>query len=178
VPRLPRHATAARPPRTARRLETRVRRLQRDQRPLDVAGQLQLLAGDQQHLLDLGQRDFVAGRGEIAVQRLERRLLRLRFGEALLEQRDLRLRVAQVGRGLALRATDRDTGRAKGFGFVEMGSAEEAQKAIDALNGKSLDGRAITVNVARPREERAGGGGGGGRREYGGGGGGGGRNRY
>ena len=57
-----------------------------------------------------------------------------------------------------------------------MSSPEEAQKAIDALNGKSIDGRALTVNVAKPREERTGGGGGG-RREYGGGGGGG-RGRY
>lgn len=71
---------------------------------------------------------------------------------------------------------DRATGRPRGFGFVTMSSAEEAQKAIAGLNGKELDGRALTVNVARPREERpAGGGGGGGRREYGGGGGGGGR---
>jgi len=77
---------------------------------------------------------------------------------------------------------DRATGRPRGFGFVTMGSPEEAQKAIDALNGKDLGGRALTVNVAKPREERpSGGGGGGGRREYGGGsggGGGGGRNRY
>jgi len=74
---------------------------------------------------------------------------------------------------------DRATGRPRGFGFVTMGSPEEAQKAIDALNGKDLGGRALTVNVAKPREERpGGGGGGGGRREYGGGGGGGGRNRY
>ena len=75
---------------------------------------------------------------------------------------------------------DRSTNRPRGFGFVTMGSAEEAQKAIDGLNGKDLGGRAITVNVARPREERSGGGGGG-RREFrggGGGGGGGGRNRY
>jgi len=72
---------------------------------------------------------------------------------------------------------DRETGRPRGFGFITMSSAEEAQKAIDALNGKSIDGRALTVNVAKPREERTGGGGGG-RREYGGGGGGGGRNRY
>src|SRR5499427_7094952 len=70
---------------------------------------------------------------------------------------------------------DRATGRPRGFGFITMSSPEEAQKAIDALNGKSLDGRALTVNIARPREERAGGGGG--RRQYGGGGGGGG-NRY
>jgi RNA recognition motif-containing protein len=76
--------------------------------------------------------------------------------------------------------TDRVSGRPRGFAFVTMSSAEEAQKAIDALNGAQMDGRALTVNVARPREERSGGGGGGGRREYrgGGGGGGGGRNRY
>jgi len=74
---------------------------------------------------------------------------------------------------------DRATGRPRGFGFVTMSSDEEAQKAIDALNGASIDGRQITVNIARPREERSGGGGGGGgRREYGGGSGGGGRNRY
>jgi RNA recognition motif-containing protein len=68
---------------------------------------------------------------------------------------------------------DRDTGRSKGFGFVEMGSDAEAQKAIDSLNGKSVDGRNLTVNEARPREERGGGGGrggyGGGRGGYGGG---------
>lgn len=69
---------------------------------------------------------------------------------------------------------DRTTGRPRGFGFVTMGSADEAQKAIDGMNGKDMDGRALTVNVAKPREERSGGGGGG-RREYGGGGG---RNRY
>jgi len=57
---------------------------------------------------------------------------------------------------------DRATGRPRGFGFVTMGSPEEAQKAIDGLNGKELGGRALTVNVARPREERSGGGGGGG----------------
>ncbi len=73
---------------------------------------------------------------------------------------------------------DRTTGRPRGFGFITMSTAEEAQKAIDGLNGKALDGRNLTVNVAKPREERTGGGGGGGRREYGGGGGGGGRNRY
>jgi RNA recognition motif-containing protein len=74
---------------------------------------------------------------------------------------------------------DRATGRPRGFGFVTMSSPEEAQKAIDALNGKELGGRALTVNLARPREERSGGGGGGGRRGgYGGGGGGGRRDRY
>src|SRR3954462_15678756 len=68
---------------------------------------------------------------------------------------------------------DRATGRPRGFGFVTMSSSEEAQKAMEALNGSSVDGRALTVNIARPREERSGGGGGGGqRREYGGGGGG------
>ena len=72
---------------------------------------------------------------------------------------------------------DRTTNRPRGFGFVTMSTAEEAQKAIDALNGKEMGGRALTVNIAKPREERAPSGGGGGRREYGGGGGGGGR-RY
>ena len=71
---------------------------------------------------------------------------------------------------------DRETGRPRGFGFVTMSSAEEAQKAIEAMNGRDMDGRALTVNVAKPREERTGGGGGG-RREYSGGGVGG-RNRY
>jgi RNA recognition motif-containing protein len=64
---------------------------------------------------------------------------------------------------------DRDTGRSKGFGFVEMDSDQEAQAAIAALNGQQVDGRTLTVNEARPREDR--GGGGGGRGGYGGGGG-------
>lgn len=72
---------------------------------------------------------------------------------------------------------DRMTNRPRGFGFVTMSSADEAQKAIAGLNGKEIDGRALTVNIARPREERPGGGGGG-RREFGGGGGGGGRRDY
>jgi cold-inducible RNA-binding protein len=59
--------------------------------------------------------------------------------------------------------TDRSTGRPRGFGFVTMGSPEEAQKAINALNGTMLGERSITVNEARPKEERAGGGFGGGR---------------
>ena len=67
--------------------------------------------------------------------------------------------------------TDRETQRSKGFGFVEMGSEQEAQAAITALNGKSIDGRALTVNEARPQEPRTGGGGGGQRRGPGGGGG-------
>ena len=78
---------------------------------------------------------------------------------------------------------DRMSGRPRGFAFVTMGSPEEANKAIEAMNGKQLDGRALTVNIARPREERPGGGGGGPRREFRGGGGGGprgggGRDRY
>src|SRR5690242_11690878 len=102
---------------------------------------------------------------------------------------------------------DRETGRSKGFGFVEMGSDPEAQAAINGMNGQPLDGRAVVVNEARPREERpggfgggggsrggggggyggggggggyggGGGGGGGGRSPYGGGGGGGGRSPY
>ena len=63
---------------------------------------------------------------------------------------------------------DRDTGRSKGFGFVEMSTDEEAQKAIAGLSGKEVDGRALTVNEAKPKPARTGGG-------YGGGGG---RNRY
>ena len=71
---------------------------------------------------------------------------------------------------------DRMSGKPRGFAFVTMSTPEEAQKAIDALNGASLDGRNLTVNIARPKEERPGGGGGGGRgprREFGGG-----RNRH
>ena len=72
--------------------------------------------------------------------------------------------------------TDRMTGRSRGFGFVTMSSPEQAQQAIDALNGSSVDGRDVTVNVAKPREERSGGGFGGGSRrpQHSGGG----RNRY
>jgi RNA recognition motif-containing protein len=62
--------------------------------------------------------------------------------------------------------TDRETGRSRGFGFVEMNDDAEAQKAIDALNGQDYQGRALTVNEAKPREDR----GGGGRSGYGGGG--------
>lgn len=57
--------------------------------------------------------------------------------------------------------TDRDTGRSKGFGFVEMTNDAEAQKAISAVNGKDIDGRALTVNEARPKTDRPAGGGGG-----------------
>jgi RNA recognition motif-containing protein len=77
---------------------------------------------------------------------------------------------------------DRATGRPRGFGFITMSTPEEAQKAIEAMSGKDLDGRALTVNLARPREERPGGGGGRSGGGYGGGGGGGrsggGRDRY
>ncbi len=89
---------------------------------------------------------------------------------------------------------DRMSGRSRGFAFVTMSTPDEAQKAIEAMNGATLADRALTVNIARPKEERprggggdrgprrdyggGGGGGGGGRREYGGGGGGGGRDRY
>src|SRR6185503_12066450 len=71
---------------------------------------------------------------------------------------------------------DRMSGRPRGFGFVTMSTEEEAQKAIEAMNGASIDGRALTVNIARPREGGGGGGGGGRgpRREFRGGGGGGG----
>ena len=83
--------------------------------------------------------------------------------------------------------TDRETGRSRGFGFVEMPNEEEGQKAIDQLNGTRFEGQTITVNVARPREERSSGGYGGNRGGgyggnrgggYGGNGGGYGRNRY
>jgi RNA recognition motif-containing protein len=82
--------------------------------------------------------------------------------------------------------TDRDTGRSRGFGFVEMPSSEDGEKAIAALNGSQIGGRTLNVNEARPKVERGGGGGGGrdrdsrggGRGGRGGGGGGGGRGRW
>lgn len=75
--------------------------------------------------------------------------------------------------------TDRDTGQARGFGFVEMSVNADADRAIAALNGQQLDGRALNVNEARPKPERGGFGGGGGGNRRGGGGGGGGRgNRW
>ncbi len=70
--------------------------------------------------------------------------------------------------------SDRDTGRSKGFGFVEMSNQSEAQAAISGLNELEHEGRSLTVNEAKPRENRGGGGGGGGRGGYGGGRGGGG----
>jgi cold-inducible RNA-binding protein len=74
--------------------------------------------------------------------------------------------------------TDRETGRSRGFGFVEMTNSEDGEKAIAALNGSQLGGRTLNVNEARPKVERGGGGGGGGRDRGGRGGGGGGRNRW
>ena len=86
---------------------------------------------------------------------------------------DLQQAFAQYGSVSSAKVMmDRDTGRSKGFGFVEMGSDAEAQAAINGMNGQALDGRAIVVNEARPREERPGGFGGGGGGRTGGGGGG------
>ena len=92
---------------------------------------------------------------------------------------DLQQAFAQYGSVSSAKVMmDRDTGRSKGFGFVEMGSDPEAQAAINGMNGQALDGRAIVVNEARPREERPGGFGGGGRSGGGGGYGGGGGGGY
>jgi RNA recognition motif-containing protein len=91
------------------------------------------------------------------------------------ELRNLFASYGQVDRVTIL--TDRDTGRSRGFGFVEMTNGEDGDKAIAALNGTQLSGRTLNVNEARPKAERAGGGGGGGR-DRGGRGGGGGRNRW
>ncbi|HEY0320764.1 MAG TPA: RNA-binding protein [Pyrinomonadaceae bacterium] len=89
-------------------------------------------------------------------------------------QEDLRDLFAQAGTvESASVIEDRETGRSRGFGFVEMASQEEALAAIEQFNGKDFNGRNLTVNEARPRTERSGGGGGGGRGGYGGGGGGG-----
>jgi len=92
---------------------------------------------------------------------------------------DLQQAFAQFGAVTSAKVMmDRDTGRSKGFGFVEMGNDAEAQAAINGMNGQALDGRALVVNEARPREERPGGfgggrpGGGGGGGGFGGGGGG------
>ncbi|HEV7473004.1 MAG TPA: RNA-binding protein [Pyrinomonadaceae bacterium] len=83
---------------------------------------------------------------------------------------DLREAFASVGTvESATVIEDRDTGRSRGFGFVEMATAEEATAAIEQFNGKDLGGRNLTVNEAKPRTERSGGGGGGGRGGYGGG---------
>ena len=91
---------------------------------------------------------------------------------------DLQQAFAQFGSVTSAKVMmDRDTGRSKGFGFVEMGTDAEAQAGINGMNGQALDGRALVVNEARPREERPGGFGGGGGRSGGGGGFGGGGGR-
>ncbi|HCF74645.1 MAG: RNA-binding protein [Proteobacteria bacterium] len=93
-----------------------------------------------------------------------------------LTEDDLRALFAEFGDVTSAKLImDRYTGQSKGFGFVEMSDDGAAQKAIDELNGRDVSGRSLTVNQARPREERprGGGGGGGGRGGYGGGG-----NRY
>jgi cold-inducible RNA-binding protein len=83
-------------------------------------------------------------------------------------QRDLENAFADYGEVQSARlATDRDTNRPRGFGFVEMANQSEAESAIAGLNGKELQGRTLTVNEARPREERGGGNGGGNRGGYG-----------
>ena len=93
-------------------------------------------------------------------------------------ERDLEAAFAGFGAVSTARiATDRDTGRARGFGFVEMPDNTEAQAAIAGMNGRELQGRTLTVNEAKPREERGGGNRGGGGGGYGGGYGGGGGNR-
>ena len=83
---------------------------------------------------------------------------------------DLQEHFAQAGTVESAKVIeDRDTGRSRGFGFVEMSSADEAQAAIEQFNGEDLDGRSLVVNEARPREDRGGGGGGRGGRGGGGG---------
>ena len=102
--------------------------------------------------------------------------MKLFVGSLSYDTRDDDLRTAFAAYGTPISATvvmDRATSRSKGFGFVEFASSEEGQRAIDGLTGKDLQGRAVTVAEARPREDRGGGGGGGG-----GGGRGGGRDRY
>jgi cold-inducible RNA-binding protein len=91
--------------------------------------------------------------------------MKLFVGSLSFDTRDDDLRTAFAAYGTPISAQvimDRDTGRSKGFGFVEFASADEAKKAIDGLNGKELQGRSVTVAEARPREPRSGGGGGGG----------------
>jgi cold-inducible RNA-binding protein len=86
---------------------------------------------------------------------------------------DLQQHFSQFGQVASAKVMmDRDTGRSKGFAFVEMGSGAEAQAAIRGMNGQSFDGRALVVNEARPREDRPRGGFGGGQGGFGGGGGG------
>jgi len=96
--------------------------------------------------------------------------MKLFVGSLSFDTRDDDLRQAFAAHGNPISATvitDRETGRSKGFGFVEYASAEEGKRAIEAMNGTTLQGRTITVAEARPREDRGprGGGGGGGRRD-------------
>ena len=93
----------------------------------------------------------------------------LPFSTTDTELEDLFSQFGQISRAAVI--TDRETGRSRGFGFVEMEDEEEGKKAIEAMNEQEFSGRQLTVNEARPRAPRTGGGGGGG---YGGGGGGGG----
>ena len=75
------------------------------------------------------------------------------------QDNELREHFAQYGEVISANVvTDRDTGRSRGFGFVEMSSDEDAQKAMAALNGQELDGRSLKVNESRPREDRRSGG--------------------
>jgi RNA recognition motif-containing protein len=92
---------------------------------------------------------------------------------------DLQALFAEVGSVESARVIeDRETGRSRGFGFVEMGTPDEAANAIEKFNGMDYEGRNLAVKEALPREDRGGGGGGGGRRNYNGGGGGGGNDRW
>ncbi len=94
----------------------------------------------------------------------EEKELRIYVGNFSYEMTEQELREAFEAHGQVQEVhmvSDRETGRPKGFGFVEMPTSAEAQAAIDALNGKEFGGRAITVNEARPRQERSSGGGGG-----------------
>lgn len=112
--------------------------------------------------------------------------MKLYVGNLSFNTSESRLRELFEAHGEVLSASlvmDRETGRPRGFGFVEMKDDNQARAAIEALHGQNVDGRDLTVNEARPREERGGGGGrgfggGGGGRGFGGGGGGGGRGGY
>ncbi len=91
--------------------------------------------------------------------------MRIYVGNFVFETSEQELREAFEAHGQVQEVSmiqDRDTGRPKGFAFVEMPTSAEAQAAIDALNGKEFAGRAVTVNEARPRQDRGAGGGGGG----------------
>ena len=91
----------------------------------------------------------------------EEKILNIYVGNLSFDTTESALQAAFASYGVvssARIATDRDSGRARGFGFVEMASQTEAQAAISALNGSQLDGRTLTVNEARPREERGQGG--------------------